>query len=84
LFSAVQVHSHSSVTWSVLLPDVTVGRHARLHRVVVDRGCTIPDGVVIGEDEQADARRFLRSDNGITLVTADMLARLETPACATS
>jgi glucose-1-phosphate adenylyltransferase len=84
LFSAVQVHSHSSVTWSVLLPGVTVGRHARLHRVVVDRGCTIPDGLVVGEDEQADAQRFLRSDHGITLVTADMLARLETLACATS
>jgi glucose-1-phosphate adenylyltransferase len=48
----------------------------RLRRVVVDRGCTIPDGLVIGEDAQADAARFSRSDSGITLVTAEMLARL--------
>jgi glucose-1-phosphate adenylyltransferase len=78
LFSAVRVHSYAKVAWSVLLPGVSVGRHARLRRVVVDRGCTIPDGMVIGEDAQADAQRFLRSDNGITLVTADMLARLPT------
>jgi glucose-1-phosphate adenylyltransferase len=76
LFSAVRVHSYSSVEWSVLLPGVQVGRHARLHRVVVDRGCTIPDGMVIGEDSAADASRFVRTDRGITLVTAEMLARL--------
>ncbi len=74
LFSQVRVHSYSTVNWSVLLPNVTVGRGARLNRVVIDRGCHIPDGMVIGEDAEADARRFLRSENGITLVTAAMLA----------
>ncbi len=76
LFSSVRVHSHSSVNWSVLLPDVQVGRRTRLTRVVVDRGCVIPDGLVIGEDAVEDARRFHRSENGITLVTRDMLAKL--------
>jgi glucose-1-phosphate adenylyltransferase len=76
LFSAVRVHSYSSVEWSVLLPGVEVGRHVRLRRVVVDRGCVIPDGLVIGEDAAADAARFSRTDSGITLVTAEMLARL--------
>ena len=76
LFSSVRVHSYSSVNWSVLLPDVQVGRRARLTRVVVDRGCVIPDGLVIGEDAAEDARRFHRSEHGITLVTRDMLARL--------
>ena len=76
LFSAVRVHSYSSVEWSVLLPGVEVGRGARLRRVVVDRGCVIPDGLVIGEDAEADAARFSRSESGITLVTAEMLARL--------
>jgi glucose-1-phosphate adenylyltransferase len=84
LFSAVRVHSYASVEWSVLLPDVKVGRGARLHRVVVARGCTIPDGLVIGEDAAVDAERFFRSDIGITLVTADMLARLPPQPCATS
>jgi glucose-1-phosphate adenylyltransferase len=76
LFSSVRVHSHASVNWSVLLPDAQVGRRARLTRVVVDRGCVIPDGMVIGEDAAEDARRFHRSEHGITLVTRDMLAKL--------
>lgn len=77
LFSSVRVHSHSSVNWGVLLPGVQVGRRARLTRVVVDRGCEIPDGMVIGEDAALDAERFYRSEQGITLVTREMLARLE-------
>ena len=76
LFSSVRVHSHASVNWSVLLPDVQVGRGARLMRVIVDHGCVIPEGLVIGEDAAEDARRFRRSENGITLVTRAMLARL--------
>ena len=60
----------------MLLPEVTVGRHARLTRVVIDHGCQIPEGMVIGEDAAADARRFERTEKGITLVTREMLARL--------
>jgi glucose-1-phosphate adenylyltransferase len=73
LFSQVRVHSHSSVNWSVLLPGVTVGRGVRLNRTIVDRGCQIPDGLVIGEDAQDDARRFHRTGNGVTLVTREMI-----------
>ena len=80
LFSSVRVHSHAQVDWSVLQPYVHVGRGARLTRVVVDRGCIIPDGMVIGEDAAEDARRFYRSEQGITLVTRDMLAALESAA----
>ncbi len=76
LFSSVRVHSHSSVNWSVLLPSVQVGRRARLTRVIADRDCVIPDGMVIGEDAAADAARFFRTDSGITLVTREMLRRL--------
>jgi glucose-1-phosphate adenylyltransferase len=73
LFSQVRVHSFATVNWSVLLPGVTVGRRVKLNRVVVDRGCQIPDGMVIGEDAVEDARRFHRTDSGITLVTREML-----------
>ena len=76
LFSKVRVHSYAQVHWSVLLPGVQVGRHARIHRAVIDRDCVIPDGLVIGEDAAADAARFHRTDSGITLVTREMLRRL--------
>ena len=76
LFSQVRVHSYSKVHWSVLLPGVQVGRHARLTRAVIDRDCIIPDHLVIGEDAVADAARFHRTESGITLVTRDMLRKL--------
>ena len=84
LFPAVRVHSYASIEWSVLLPGVEVGRHARLRRVVVERDCTIPAGLVIGEDAVADADRFFRTDKGITLVTAEMLERLSAEPHATA
>ncbi len=77
LFSSVRVHSYSVVNWSVLLPLVTVGRHVRLNKVVVDRGCEIPDGMVIGEDLALDSQRFHVTPKGVTLVTQDMLAKLK-------
>jgi glucose-1-phosphate adenylyltransferase len=76
LFSMCRVHSYSQVNWSVLLPEVEVGRRARLTRVVVDRGVHIPDGLVVGEDPVDDARRFFRTDSGIVLITRDMIERL--------
>jgi glucose-1-phosphate adenylyltransferase len=76
LYSNVRVHSWADVRWSVLLPGVQVGRRARLNRVILDRDCHVPDGLVIGEDPVADAARFLRTDSGIVLVTRDMLRKL--------
>ena len=59
------------------MPDVLVGRHARLKKVVVDRSCRIKEGLVIGEDPEMDAKRFYRSEGGVTLVNADMLGALD-------
>ena len=77
LFSSVRIHSFCVIDQAVLLPEVTIGRGCRLSRVVIDRGVEVPDGLVIGEDPVADAARFERSDNGVVLVTKDMLKRLE-------
>jgi glucose-1-phosphate adenylyltransferase len=77
LYSSVRVHSYSSVNWAVLLPGVQVGRRTRLTRVVVDRGCEIPNDMVIGEDAASDTERFYRTEHGITLVTREMIAKLE-------
>ncbi|NML18396.1 glucose-1-phosphate adenylyltransferase [Azohydromonas caseinilytica] len=76
LFSSVHLDTGAQAERSVLLPYVRLGRDVRLNRVVIDRGCVLPEGLVIGEDPAEDARRFYRTDQGITLVTKEMLARL--------
>lgn len=76
LFTGVHLHSFAKVDGAVLLPRVDVGRGARLTNVVVDRGCRIPPGLVVGEDPAEDARRFRRTEKGVTLVTQPMLDRL--------
>ena len=76
LFSKVRINSYCEIEGAVLLPGVEVKRHAKLRNVVVDRGCRIPEGMVIGFDAEADARNFLRTDGGITLVTQEALKRL--------
>lgn len=38
--------------------------------------CELPEGLVIGEDAEHDAKRFHRSDEGIVLVTQAMLDKL--------
>lgn len=76
LFSSVRIHSFCQIDQAVLLPEVTIGRNCKLSKVVVDRGCTLPDGLVIGQDAVSDAQRFERTENGVVLVTADMLKRL--------
>ena len=76
LFSEVRVHSFCRIEQAVLLPDVTINRHCRLSRVVVDRGCEVPEGLVVGEDAELDAERFERTETGVVLITREMLARL--------
>jgi len=76
LFSRCRINSYCTLKESVLLPGVVVGRHSRLQRVVIDRGVQIPDGTIVGEDPVEDARRFERTENGVTLITQSMLDRL--------
>jgi glucose-1-phosphate adenylyltransferase len=76
LFSNVRVRSYCTLTDAVILPDVTVHRHCRITRAVVDRGCTIPEGTVIGENREEDARRFYVSPAGVVLVTPEMLGQV--------
>jgi glucose-1-phosphate adenylyltransferase len=75
LFSDVHVHSFSEITDSVVMPDVEIGRHVKLNRVVVDKGAYIPEGMEIGFDLELDRKRFYVSEKGITLVTATMLGQ---------
>jgi glucose-1-phosphate adenylyltransferase len=76
LCTGVHLHSYTRLEGAVVLPQVDVGRGARLTNVVVDRGVRIPPGLVVGEDPVEDARRFRRTGKGICLVTQAMLDKL--------
>jgi glucose-1-phosphate adenylyltransferase len=73
LFTGVRVNSYSSTEDAVILPYVQIARNVHLHRVVVDRGVHIPEGLVVGADPELDARRFRRTDAGICLITQQMI-----------
>lgn len=68
-----RLHSYSELNEAVILPSCTIGRGARLSKVVVDRGVTIPDGLVVGEDAEFDAQWFRRTEDGVTLLTTPMI-----------
>ena len=77
LFSNVRVHSFCTVDEAVILPGVTINHHCHIRKVVIDRGCELPEGLVIGEDPALDAKRFERTDDGVVLVTREMLAKIQ-------
>ena len=75
LFSDVRVDSHSVIEDSVILPDVAIEKNVKLRKVVVDKRSRIPEGLTVGYDLESDRRRFLVSDKGVTLITAEMLGQ---------
>ena len=77
LFSSILVRSYCEISEAVVLPDVQINRHCRLRKVVIDRGCKLPEGLVIGEDADLDARRFHRTEGGVVLVNQQMLDALQ-------
>ena len=73
LFSNVKLNSYSSLEEAIVLPDVNIGRHCRIKKVVIDKGVSIPPNTVIGENLEEDAKRFYVSEGGVVLVTPEML-----------
>ena len=61
---------------AVVLPNCHIGRGARLRKVVLDAGVSIPNGLVVGDDPVLDATRFRRTDKGVCLITQPMIDRL--------
>jgi glucose-1-phosphate adenylyltransferase len=76
LFSNVRVNSYANVELAVVLPQVEIGRSARLRNVIIDRGVRIPEGLVVGSDPWLDAQRFRRSEGGVCLITQTMIDKI--------
>lgn len=75
LFSKVRVDEGSLVEDTLVLPNVVIGRGVRLHKVVVDKHCVLPDGLQAGIDPESDRRHFHVTPRGVTLITPEMLGQ---------
>ena len=75
LFSNVRVNSYSVLQDTVVLPEVNIGRHCRITKAIIEKGCDVPQGTVIGENRAEDEKRFHVSSGGVVLVTPDMLGQ---------
>jgi glucose-1-phosphate adenylyltransferase len=73
LFSNVRVSSYSEIKDSVILPDASIGQNCKIQNAVIDKGTQIPDGTTIGFDREEDKKRFRVTENGIVLITPDMI-----------
>jgi len=76
LFTGVRVHSYANVEGAVILPDVEIGRGARLRNVIIERGTKIPEGLQVGWDPELDGQRFRMTNKGICLVNQRMIDRI--------
>lgn len=64
-----KVNSYSLVEESILFENVTVGRHARIKKAIIDKNVAVPDGMQIGYDLEADrGNGFTVTESGIVVV----------------
>ncbi len=64
----VRVNSFSEVEDSIIFNHVSIGRHCRIRRAIIDRHVELPEGTVIGHDLEADRTRYSVSENGVVVV----------------
>ncbi len=75
VFSNVTIRESAVVTDSILLPQVDIGPNCRITKAIIEKGCEVPAGTVIGENHDDDKKRFYVSEGGVVLVTAEMLGQ---------
>ncbi len=65
----VHVHSYATITDSVILDGVELGRRATVQRAIIDKNVSIPEGASVGVDHEHDrARGFHITESGIVVV----------------
>ena len=67
----VRVNSYSDIDSSIIFSHVNIGRHCRIRRAIIDRDVHLPEGTVIGYDQNEDRKHYLVTTSGITVVTRD-------------
>jgi len=64
----VRLNSFSSVTDSILMEGVEIGRNCRVRRAIIDKNVTLPPGTSVGYDSGEDRKRFFVSPGGIVVI----------------
>ena len=64
----VRVNSYADVEDTIVFNHVSIGRHCRIRRAIIDRHVQLPEGTVIGHDLEADRVRYTVSENGVVIV----------------
>ncbi|MDI6758905.1 MAG: glucose-1-phosphate adenylyltransferase [Candidatus Omnitrophota bacterium] len=64
----VRINSYSEVYDSILMEGVSVGRYAKIKRAIIDKDVQIPQGMVIGYNNEEDRKRFFLTESGIVVV----------------
>ena len=67
----VRVNSYAEIDSSIIFTHVDIGRHCRIKRAIIDRDVHLPEGTVIGYDQNEDKRHYHVTPSGITVVTRD-------------
>jgi glucose-1-phosphate adenylyltransferase len=67
----VRVNSYSDVESSIIFSHVNIGRHCRIRRAIIDRDVHLPEGTVIGYDQNEDRKHYFVTPSGLTVVTRD-------------
>lgn len=68
----VRIDNASTISESVIMRSVSIGRGARIKRAIIDEGVIVPEGYEIGYNEQKDAAKFIISAGGIVVVPREM------------
>ena len=64
-----KVNSYSLIEDSILFENVTVGRHVRIKKAIIEKNVVIPDGCVIGYDHAVDrGHGYTVTESGIVVV----------------
>ncbi|WP_158749321.1 glucose-1-phosphate adenylyltransferase [Acidobacterium sp. S8] len=67
----VRVNSYSELDSSIVFSHVNIGRHCRIKKAIIDRDVHLPEGTVIGYDQNEDRRHYFVTPSGLTVVTRD-------------
>lgn len=78
LSQRVRVNSWSSVSDSILMENVEIGRHCDIRKAIIDKNVTIPPGTKIGVDLEDDRKRFHVTESGIVVIPKGAVVPAET------